>query len=84
MACKTPVIAFDVGCLDEIIESGVNGVLVRQRDIFELAREAQALLDNDAGLELLGKNAYKTILSQYTVEHMSKSIDKIYQSILTL
>jgi glycosyltransferase involved in cell wall biosynthesis len=83
MASKKPVIATDVDRLSEIIDSNVNGVLVADRDITMLAREANSLLDRRVMLETMGKNAYNKIVPHHTIKKMCDSINKVYRKLIT-
>jgi GalNAc-alpha-(1->4)-GalNAc-alpha-(1->3)-diNAcBac-PP-undecaprenol alpha-1,4-N-acetyl-D-galactosaminyltransferase len=81
MACGLPVLAAD--CLSgprDIIEEGVNGVLVRTEDIDALARGLDALMSDPAKRQQLAKNAPK-ILDRFGVDRVmgiwQEAIDRV-------
>jgi L-malate glycosyltransferase len=70
MACARPIVATRAGGIPEIVEDGVNGLLVPPRDHAELAR-AIVLTLNDPGLrERLAGAGLKRVRERFTVERM--------------
>jgi len=67
MARGIPVIAFDIGALDQVVEHGVNGWLVRPNDLegFRRAIEQWLTLENPEK-ELMRKAARQRITSRFS------------------
>jgi glycosyltransferase involved in cell wall biosynthesis len=57
MACGLPVITTPVGSIDEIVEAGVNGIMVPPQNEVRLRVELSNLLDDPARREALGSAA---------------------------
>ena len=81
MACGLPVIAAD--CLSgprEIVEDGVNGVLVATEDVDALAAGLDALMSDPAKRQQLAQNAPQ-ILDRFGVEQVmgiwAEAIDRV-------
>lgn len=75
MVCGLPVIATD--CLSgpsDIIDPGVNGVLVTTEDVNSIATGLESLISNPIEREKLAKNAPQ-ILDQFGVESVMKLWD---------
>jgi colanic acid/amylovoran biosynthesis glycosyltransferase len=76
MACQLPVIASIIGGTPEMIEPGVNGILVAQKDVAGLA---QAMLKIGADCELriaLSQAARQTAVTQFSAEHFATELHK--------
>lgn len=68
MACGVPAIAFDCKCgPKDIIQEGVNGLLVPDHDIAGLARAMMRLMENETLRKRLSENA-KAIVNTYSEE----------------
>ena len=63
--CNLPVIATSVGGIPDVIENGINGILVRPDDPNELANAISLLLDDDALREKIAKNARRILFNRY-------------------
>ncbi len=74
MACGLPVVTTDVGSIAEIVEDGVNGVMVRPEDPADLARALGALL-HDPGLRAkLGERALATARERFGEQRMVEAM----------
>ena len=82
MACGTPVIATAVGGVPDVIEPGVNGLLVSTHAPGELAQAAQRLLEDPELGERLGAAASATARQCYGQEIITRNYLAEYQSIL--
>jgi glycosyltransferase involved in cell wall biosynthesis len=82
MSFGVPVIASDAGGPSEIIQNGVNGILVQPNSVDALTSALTTLLSDEALRMSLGKNARETILASYTQEQETKQIENLYESIL--
>jgi glycosyltransferase involved in cell wall biosynthesis len=60
MTCGLPVVAPRIGDLADLVEDGVNGFLVPEPDIAQLADAVQALLDDPARLARFSAAAERT------------------------
>jgi L-malate glycosyltransferase len=78
MACARPIVATRAGGIPEIVEDGVNGLLVPPRDHAELARVIVQTL-KDAGLrQRLGETGLARVRERFTVERMVAQTSEVY------
>ena len=64
-SCGTPVVAFDVGGLPDIISDGETGRLVPPYDTSALADAIAWILDDEARRLMLGRNARHAIVERF-------------------
>lgn len=83
MAAGKPVIAADAGGPSEIIKNGIDGVLVPPGNIEVLAAAIDELAGDSAKREIIGKNGYNKVRTEFTVEHISSQVLNIYTNALT-
>lgn len=75
---KKPVVAFDIDGINEVIDDGVDGYLVKFMD-YEAFSERLVKLMKDKDLRIrLGENGYEKVRTKFTVERMVKQIENIY------
>jgi len=65
MAMKLPVVSTDISGIPELVQSGVNGLLVQSRDEVLLAEAIAALLDNPGLRRRLGEAARARVLHSF-------------------
>ncbi|MGG0720090.1 glycosyltransferase [Robertmurraya massiliosenegalensis] len=69
MACKVPVVSYDVNYgMRDIIQNGVNGYLVPRNDKKELAAKIVELLSNPDKVAQMGEEARKYVLERFSKE----------------
>lgn len=84
MALGTPVVCTNVGGMAEVIENGVNGLLVPSGDSMALA-DALIALYKDKGLApRLTQKASETVTNKYTMSTAIDHLRKIYRQILNV
>lgn len=74
-----PVLASRLGSMADIIEDGKTGLLFNPGDADDLAEKAKWLQNNPQQARLLGDNARKTFLENYTTEKNYQALMAIYQ-----
>ena len=74
MACGTPVIAFPFGSMPELIEPGVNGVLVESVDQAVAAVEALAALDR--------RLCRRSFEERFTAARMVENYVRVYEELV--
>lgn len=79
MGIGVPVISMNVSGLKEIIQHGVNGMLVDRRRGEDLAEKVEAVTKNEHLRLSLIKNAKVTIQEKFSLENMLSSILNIYR-----
>ena len=72
MACGKPIIASDVEGINNMIESGVNGILVPAKDPAALAAAISGLSGNEELRQSLGRNARATAVERFSNLSMFK------------
>lgn len=78
MAAGKSIVATRVGENPEIIEDGVDGLLVPPKDIDAMVVAIERLMD-DAALRLrLGRAARSKVEQRFTVEHMTRAYEQVY------
>jgi glycosyltransferase involved in cell wall biosynthesis len=78
MVFGKPVIATSVGGIPEIVDNGVNGILVYPDSADSLAEEMIRVLEDEHLREKLGKNARKTILERFTPSILASKTEEVY------
>lgn len=82
MSYGKTAVATNVGGLHEIIESGVNGILLDSNDPQMCANIVNGLLDCPTQLKKMGINARKTIISNFSIDSMCEKVEELYQNML--
>jgi glycosyltransferase involved in cell wall biosynthesis len=82
MACKTPVIATNVGGNPEIIEHMKTGILVTSENIKEIKEAIKLLLENKELSKKIGEEAYNLILKEYNWNKVIEKYLEIYDEVL--
>ena len=78
MAAGVPVIATRVGAIPELVEDGINGVLVEPRSAVGLAGAIGRLARDRAALSRMGAAARATIAARYSVERLAAELCRLY------
>ncbi len=79
MACGMPVIATRHGGIPEVIENGVNGLLVNEGDFEGLAREMERLACGATLSMSLGEAGARTVREQFSPERQVAAIEAMYR-----
>lgn len=78
---KTPVVAFNIGPLNEIIDREC-GVLVDPFDLDLFAESIVSLLKRPDVISKLGENGYRKVIDKFNVKTMVEKIENEYQCII--
>jgi len=82
MACGTPVIATDVDALRDVVENGVNGLLVKYNDVWALSEKILYLLKNKSEQSKFSLNGQIKAQTIYNWSNISQDILGIYEYLL--
>ena len=80
MTSTKPVIATNVGGAPEIVQDGITGILVPERDAEKLAQAALLLLRDKDLARQMGMAGRKLIESRFTRERLIEEVEKAYSS----
>jgi len=81
MACGLPCVSTRVSGSEDIIQHGVNGLLVEPEDYHGMAQALLTLLRNPALTEKYGRAARETIEKDYSLEQVMDRYVELYQSV---
>lgn len=82
MSMGIPVIASDVGGVPDVIEDGVNGFLVKPKNVSMLASRIDVVMRNKSLREVIVRNGLKTIKKDFDIHNWCRELEKQYQLIL--
>ena len=82
MVSGKPVIATAAGGALDIIEDGVNGILVPTKDSNSLAKAIVKIIIDKKKSEKMGNAAKQRIIENFTVKHQITALQQLYESIL--
>jgi glycosyltransferase involved in cell wall biosynthesis len=82
MACKTPIVATRTGGIPEIVEDGVNGLLVPPRDAPALARAIVRMLIDEPRRKTLAEAGFARVNERFTVERMVLQTASVYKRLV--
>jgi N,N'-diacetylbacillosaminyl-diphospho-undecaprenol alpha-1,3-N-acetylgalactosaminyltransferase len=82
MACKKPVLAFDLPFARELITDMENGLLAKPCDVEDLSKKIQ-LLANDKTLRLrLGQAAYNNVKKKHNWDIQAEKYLEVYKRLI--
>ena len=81
-ACGTPVVAFDIGGLSDIVEHKVTGYLAKPFDTLDMAEGINWVLTDIENLRQLSTNASKRANDLWNMEVIGRKYLELYDSIL--
>ncbi len=82
MYLSKPVISTTIGAPPEIFENNISGILIDPGKPEVLARECLSLLKSPEIAEQLGKNGYKRLMSNFTIDINVKKTENVYDKLL--
>jgi glycosyltransferase involved in cell wall biosynthesis len=80
-ACGTPVVAFDIGGLSDIVEHKVTGYLAKPFDTLDMAEGISWVLSDKENLSHLSENASKKANEIWNMEVIGRRYLDLYDSI---
>jgi glycosyltransferase involved in cell wall biosynthesis len=83
-ASAIPVVASRVGGIPEVVDSGINGLLVDPGNPVQLAVAIVEVLSDDNLWRTLSRNARKKAVEKYSIEVVGKLYERAYQEALEL
>jgi len=82
LACGTPVVAFDIGGMPDMIDHQVNGYLATPFEPNDLACGMMWVLENESRHDTLSQRARQTVVERYALKAVANRYLELYQSIL--
>ena len=79
MATARPIVATRVGETPQILEDGVDGLLVQPRDIDGMTAALTRVLSDATFRAGLGAAARRKVDGRFTVEHMTRAYERVYK-----
>jgi glycosyltransferase involved in cell wall biosynthesis len=80
MACGRPVVATKVGGVPEVIENGINGLLVKPGKPDEIFEAIRFLLTDQNKMIEIGLRAAQTALN-YSIDNVVCRLEKVYEEV---
>ena len=82
MACGTPLVAFDVGGVPDLVRPGVTGYLAAPADVHDLRHGILMLLDDATGRAAMGQRCREIAVKEYDVAREVQRYIELYQRVL--
>ncbi len=82
MACGKPIVAYKHGGVCEMVESNVNGLLVKPNSPELLTHAINELLENDAMKKQFGKNSENRQKTLFSLESYIANFSKLYDDVI--
>jgi len=82
LACGTPVVAFNIGGMPDLIQHTSNGYLVEPYSPEGLAGRIVWVLENESRRDLLSQHAREDAAMRYGLTHVAAQYQALYQDIL--
>jgi glycosyltransferase involved in cell wall biosynthesis len=78
MAARKPVIATDAGGPSEVIESGVDGILVPPGNVGKMSSAILDLANDPSKRQRIGEKGYQKAKARFTIKAAAAKIEKLY------
>ena len=82
LSCGTPVVAFDIGGMPDMVSHKNNGYLAPGFDTTDLANGLLWVMDDKLRWEHLSHEARSTVVQSFTLQHSAGRYVDLYEEIL--
>jgi glycosyltransferase involved in cell wall biosynthesis len=82
LACGTPVVAFDIGGMPDMIDHQINGYLAQPFETGDLCNGIMWVMEDGHRHDILSQRARRTVMERYTLKTVANRYAALYQSIL--
>ena len=82
MACGTPVVAFGVGGVPELVRPGITGYLAKPDEPLDLCQGVVKLLDDKAGLTAMAQRCRQIAVSEYSLDLQVRRYMDLYGQLI--
>lgn len=82
MAVGKPVVATAAGGILDIIQDGVDGILVPCKDSISMAKAILEITSNKKNAKRMGIESRKRIAEKFTIENQAAAVEELYDSLL--
>jgi len=83
MAASKPVIVSEQVGTSEIIQNGVNGIIIDKATPEKIAEEVEKLLNDPELCQKIGENAYEYVKNYLSWERYAKTVESIFEETLS-
>ncbi len=81
MACGTPVVAFRVGGIPDVVRDGETGYLARLQNVEDLAHGLRMFLEPDDWCKEIARGCRRTIEKGYTLHAEIDQFARLYKEL---
>jgi glycosyltransferase involved in cell wall biosynthesis len=78
MQCGKPIVTTITGAIPEIIDEGINGLLVEPRNADQLTEKIRYLIEHPEKADLLGRNAKEKFEREFTLEKFEERMKNVF------
>ena len=82
MACGTPVLAYNIGGVPEIVIHNQTGLLAKHRDPVDLANKIRNAIGQSERMTDWGKNGRRLIEKQFSLQESHNQYMELYRSVV--
>ncbi|NOS86785.1 MAG: glycosyltransferase family 4 protein [Ignavibacteria bacterium] len=82
LAQELPMVITRVGDMPAMVEEGVNGFVLEDKDVKGISDKIMLLCGNEKLRKEMGKKSYELMLKKFTVDIMTANIEKVYRKVL--
>ncbi|MBI5216923.1 MAG: glycosyltransferase family 4 protein [Ignavibacteriae bacterium] len=82
LAQELPVVVTRVGDVAAMVEEGVNGFVLNEKDVKSITEKLRVLIVNKDVREIMAKQSRKILLQKFTINIMVDSIEAVYAQIV--
>ncbi len=79
MACRKAIVATSAGWIPEIVEDGLNGLVVPPRAAHALAAAIVRALKDEGLRGRMAQAGFERVSARFTVEHMVRATAAVYE-----
>ncbi len=82
MACGTPMVAFDVGGIPELVRPGITGYLAKEISIYDFRNMIISLLRDKTKRDYMATMCRKIAVDEYSIEKQVNSYLRLYNELI--
>lgn len=83
LAQELPLVITRVGDMPAMVEEGVNGFVLEDKDVKEISGKLMLLCRDEQLRNEMGRKSYELMFKKFTVDIMAANIEKVYTSVLS-